>query len=115
MVGDLLECAPHTAGAATLPLAREQIRHLRALAHPLKPVVRIGQHGLRDSVLEELGIALDHHELVKVKVSVGDRDARDAVIAALIAQTGAELVQRIGNVAVLFRRNPKKPRIELPR
>jgi Predicted RNA-binding protein containing KH domain, possibly ribosomal protein len=50
-----------------------------------------------------------------VKVSVGDRDERDAVIDTLLAQTGAELVQRIGNMAVLFRRNPEKPKIELPR
>jgi len=98
-----------------LKLSKSQIRHLRGLAHALKPVVMIGQHGLRDSVLEELGIALDHHELVKVKVSVGDRDERDAVIDTLLARTGAELVQRIGNMAVLFRRNPEKPRIELPR
>ncbi len=97
-----------------MTLTPAQIRHLRGLAHGLKPVVMIGQHGLREAVLEELGIALDHHELVKVKVSVGDRDARDAVIDTLLARTGAELVQRIGNMAVLFRRNPKRPRITLP-
>jgi len=96
-------------------LSKSQIRHLRGLAHSLKPVVMIGQHGLRDSVLEELGIALEHHELIKAKVNVGDRDARDAVIKMVVEQTDAELVQRIGNMAVLFRRNPKKPRIELPR
>ena len=98
-----------------MKLSKSQIRHLRGLAHSLKPVVMIGQHGLRDSVLEELGIALEHHELIKAKVNVGDRDARDAVIKMVVEQTDAELVQRIGNMAVLFRRNPKKPRIELPR
>lgn len=100
---------------ALLKLTNSQIRYLRGLAHALKPVVMIGQHGLRDSVLEELGIALDHHELIKMKVSVGDRDERDVLIEKVLEQSGAELVQRIGNMAVLFRRNPKKPRIELPR
>jgi RNA-binding protein len=98
-----------------LKLNKSQIRHLRSRAHALKPVVMIGQHGLRESVLEELGVALDHHELIKVKVSVGDRDQRDAVIDTLLARTGAELVQRIGNMAVLFRRNAEKPKVELPR
>jgi len=77
-------------------------------------VVMVGQHGLRDTVLEEISIALDFHELIKIKVSAGDRDERDAIIASIIDETRAELVQRIGNMAVLFRRNPKKPKVVLP-
>lgn len=97
-----------------MPLSHSQNRHLRGLAHKLKPVVMIGQHGLRESVLEEIGIALDHHELVKIKISAGDRDERDQLIQQVIDQTRGELVQRIGNMAVIFRRNPKKPKIVLP-
>ena len=96
-------------------LTKSQIRHLRGLAHTLRPVVMIGQHGLRESILEELDTALDFHELVKIKISVGDREERDAMIAILVSRGNAQLVQRIGNMAVLFRRNPKKPKIELPR
>ncbi len=103
------------AGSPPVKPTKSQIRHLRGLAHDLKPVIMVGQHGLRDSVLEELGIALDHHELIKVKVSVGDREERDRIIERMLAQTGSVLVQRIGNMAVLFRRNPKKPKVELPR
>jgi len=95
-------------------LSNPQIRHLRGLAHSLKPVVMIGQHGLRESVLEEIGIALDFHELIKIKVSAGDRDERDKIIQEIITETRAKLVQRIGNMAVLFRRNSKKPKIVLP-
>ncbi|RMG50686.1 MAG: ribosome assembly RNA-binding protein YhbY [Gammaproteobacteria bacterium] len=98
-----------------MPLSESQKKHLRGLAHKLRPFVMVGQQGLRESVHEELEQALTAHELVKVKVAVGDRTARDAVIRQLCEQSGAELVQRIGNMAVLFRRNPKKPRIELPR
>ncbi|WP_456375730.1 ribosome assembly RNA-binding protein YhbY [Thiolapillus sp.] len=97
-----------------VPLSKPQIKHLRSLAHKLKPVVMIGQHGLRDSVLEEIGIALDFHELVKIKVSAGDREDRDRIINGIVEHTGAEKVQRIGNMVILFRRNPKKPKIVLP-
>jgi RNA-binding protein len=95
-------------------LSNPQKRHLRSLAHHLKPVVMIGQHGMKDSILEELEIALDSHELIKVRVSNDDRDERNAMIQQLLQASGAELVQTIGHIAVLFRRNPKKPKIVLP-
>ncbi len=98
-----------------MELKNNQQKHLRSLAHQLNPVVRIGQHGLTENVVSEIELALNHHELIKLKVNVGDRAARDGVISSIIQQTGAILVQSIGNVAVLFRRNPKKPVIELPR
>lgn len=113
-----VECSHSThslTGNNVASLSNSQIRYLRSLAHALKPVVMVGQHGLRESVMDEIGIALDHHELIKVKVSVGDKEERDALIAVITSQTGAELVQRIGNMAVLFRRNRKKPKIVLPR
>jgi RNA-binding protein len=95
-------------------LSNPQKRHLRSLAHALKPVVMIGQHGLKDSILDELDIALTAHELIKVRVSAEDREERAALIARLVEASGAELIQTIGHVAILFRRNPKKPRIALP-
>ncbi|PYG02644.1 RNA-binding protein [Thioalkalivibrio sp. ALE21] len=88
-------------------------RHLRSLAHPRKPVVTLGRHGLSEAVLAELEQALAHHELVKVKVGIGDRDARAEVIHDMCERTGAELVQRIGHVATLFRRNPEAPKVSL--
>ena len=97
-----------------MALSNLQKRHLRSLAHHLKPVVMIGQHGLKDSILDELEIALDVHELIKVRVSAEDRDDRTEMIERLVAASGAELVQTIGHIAVLFRRNAKKPKIALP-
>jgi RNA-binding protein len=91
-----------------MPITDKQRRWLKGEAHHLKPVVTVGQAGLTDAVLAELGLALDHHELLKVKVNVGDRDLRDAIIEPMVERTGAVLVGRIGNVAVLFRANPKK-------
>jgi RNA-binding protein len=74
----------------------------------------IGQHGLKDSILEELELALDAHELIKVRVSAEDRDDREQMIARLVEASGADLIQTIGHIAVLFRRNQKKPRVALP-
>ena len=96
-----------------MPLSEKQIRHLKSLAHHLKPVVRVGQHGLRDSVLAELEGALDVHELVKVKI-VAEKAGRFEIIGQLIEASGAELVQHIGQIAVLFRRNTQKPKVVLP-
>jgi len=84
---------------------KSQIKQLKALAHKLKPIVTVGQHGMKDSINDELAIAIDFHQLVKVKVNLGDRDARDALIADLVKHHKAELIQKIGNVAVLYRRN----------
>ncbi|GAA6144291.1 hypothetical protein NBRC116585_04080 [Thalassolituus maritimus] len=62
--------------------------------------------------MDELNRALDDHELIKIKVSVGDREVKKAVIAELVKATGVELVQQIGNTALLLRRNPKaKPEL----
>lgn len=74
----------------------------------------IGQHGVGPGVIQEVDGALTAHELIKISVRVGDRDARDELLTELTQQCGAELVQRIGNVAVLYRRHKTKPRIVLP-
>lgn len=96
-------------------LSAAQKRHLRALAHHLKPVILMGAKGLSESLVAELKLALDRHELVKVKLAAEDREEREALIEALTAATGAALVQKIGNIAVLFLRNAKQPLIVLPR
>ena len=93
----------------TTTLTEIQKKRLRTRAHDLKPVVIVGQHGLKPTVLEEVSNALDYHQLIKIKLSVGDRDLRDEVIGQIVQYSQAALVQRIGNVAVLYRRNPDRP------
>ena len=95
-------------------LTDAQRRHLRGLAHALKPVVRLGQAGLTAAVASETARALSDHELIKVKGPGGDREARDALFAELARSTGSVLVQRIGNVAVLYRPRPELPKILIP-
>jgi RNA-binding protein len=105
----------HSAGATGLPaLTEPQRRHLRRLAHALKPVVRLGQAGLSAAVTGETERALHDHELIKVKAPGGDRAARDELFAQLARATGSALVYRIGNVAVLYRPREKLPRILIP-
>ena len=99
-------------------LTEQQKKFLRGRGHQLKPLIMVGDAGLSEPLLAEFESTLDHHELLKVRVRVGDRDARDEIIAQLCETGRAELVQRIGNVALLYRPNlNKKPdkRIRLPK
>jgi RNA-binding protein len=97
-----------------MPLSEKQRKHLRRLAHPLNPVVMLGNAGLTDAVAAELERALGDHELVKVSARVGDRNARNAALAALASRTSSELVQRVGHVGVFYRRRKELSKIVLP-
>lgn len=82
-------------------------KKLKAQAHPLNPVVMIGQSGLTPAVLKEINVALDAHELIKIKIRA-ERDERNIIKEQICADTHAKLIQSIGQVAVIFRKNPKK-------
>ena len=83
-------------------------KQLRAKAHALKPVIITGQAGISPSVLFEINAALDHHELIKVRVNAEDRDQRKEMSALICTETGAELIQAIGHIITLYRENPDK-------
>jgi RNA-binding protein len=95
-------------------LTDAQRKYLRRLGHDRNPFVLVGQAGISPNLVTELDRALKDHELVKVRARVGDRSARDQILEELAAATGAELVQRIGHVALYYRANPEKPGILLP-
>jgi RNA-binding protein len=76
--------------------------------------VLIGQRGLNPGVVEELRLALDHHELVKLRARAGTREERDGMLAELASLTGSELVYRIGNVGLFYKKNSKLQKILLP-
>lgn len=97
-----------------LTLTNSQKRHLKTLAHARKPIVIIGNNGVTPAVLHEILLALDYHELIKIRVNAQDRAAREAMIEEICAASKATLLQRIGHIATLFRRNPEAPRIEWP-
>jgi len=99
---------------SAMELSERQKKHLRRLAHPLNPIVMLGNAGLTDGVVNELERALADHELVKVSARVGDRDARNTALTTLATRTSAQLVQRIGNVGVFYRRGKDVPKILIP-
>lgn len=97
-----------------MALSKRARSHLRRLSHPLRPVVMIGGKGLSTAVLAELDRALEHHELVKVQLAIDDREARAEAARELASRTASEIVQQIGKIACLYRRNADAPRIALP-
>ena len=97
-----------------MPLTSRQVRYLRGLTHQLQPVVMIGDKGLSDNVKTEIQTALEHHELIKLKLRT-DRDSRQTMIKHISELYGAEKIHVIGQVACFYKRNNKKPVIELPR
>ena len=96
-------------------LTNAQNRFLRGQAHGLKALMQVGGKGVTPALVAELDAVLERHELVKVKVAAEDREARDAMIAALAERTDAALVQRIGHTAVFYRPSKDKRHIVLPR
>ncbi|MGV6807640.1 MAG: YhbY family RNA-binding protein [bacterium] len=89
------------------PLSADQKKHFRQIGHHLNPVVTIAGNGLSEAVLEELNRALRDHELIKIKLAVNDREAREAILLEACRQSDSIVVQKIGKVALLYRANPK--------
>lgn len=94
-----------------MSLQAKQVRHLRSLAHHLKPTVWVGQKGLSEAVFSELDLALESHELVKIKT--GSKPDKE-MLTRLCEHSRAELISSIGGKVCLFRRNHKTPKIPLP-
>ena len=82
-------------------------RMFRAKSHHLQPVVAIGAHGLTPSVLHEIDVNLNAHELVKVRVFDDDRDAREQFLALICAELDAAPVQHLGKILILWRPSPE--------
>jgi len=98
----------------TLNLNKIQIKHLRAESHrlKLKPVVILGQNGLSESVQNEITIAIEYHELIKIRIPAMDKNQKKQLIEAICARSQALLISAIGNVIVIYRCNEKTQRFE---
>jgi putative YhbY family RNA-binding protein len=86
------------------PIERKK---LKARAHALDPIVHLGEKGLTDAVIAEIARALDAHELIKVRAGGFERDAREAALAEICSRLGAQPVQHIGKVLIVYRRRPE--------
>lgn len=81
-------------------------KRYKAQAHALKPVIMIGNAGLTPAVLAEIERALDVHELIKIRIRA-ERDDRELISAQICAGTKAELIQKIGQIIAIYRKNPE--------
>ena len=91
-----------------------QKKFLRSLLHERNVVIWIGQKGFTDAVLKEIDQALDHHELIKIKIRNGDKEEREDMINKICEQTSATLIQSVGSIVSIYRPNPDHPVITLP-
>jgi RNA-binding protein len=87
-----------------LPSMDKKIKkELKGLAHHLNPVVMTGSQGLTPAVHAEIEVALEAHELIKIKVNAADRDERAVMIEKIIDEHNAELIQQIGHTVTIYR------------
>jgi RNA-binding protein len=84
-------------------------KHLRALAHHLKPVIQIGKLGVTEHVLSALDKALDDHELIKIKF-MDFKDEKESLSVKISESCKAIIAGLIGNILILYRQNPDKER-----
>lgn len=96
-----------------LTLSPGQRSFLRAKAHPLNPVVTIGDAGLSEAVMKEVERSLAHHELIKIKSHSGDKGQRESQLAQICEALDAAPVQLIGKVLVIYK-PAEQPKLVLP-
>ncbi|WP_137167112.1 ribosome assembly RNA-binding protein YhbY [Salinimonas lutimaris] len=97
-----------------MKLSNKQKQFLKGLAHSLKPVVQLGGNGLTEGVVAEIDNALNHHELIKVKVPTDDREEKTLIIDAIVRETEAVKVQVIGHTLIIYRPSEER-KIQLPK
>ena len=90
-----------------VPTNRIQKRTLRQAAHHLDPIVWVGKNGITENIIKEITYALDHHELIKIKILQVEKKERGANIKKICIDTNAELISNIGNVLTLYKKNTK--------
>ncbi|GAM11043.1 putative RNA-binding protein YqeI [Geobacter sp. OR-1] len=94
-------------------LTGKQKRFLRALGHGLKPIITIGKSEISEALAKETSIALDAHELVKIKLLESCIMDRHEAAALLADASKAEIAQILGRTFLLYRQ-AKEPKIQLP-
>ena len=97
-----------------MSLNKKQIQHLRGVAHSLKPVVLLGNNGLTEAVVAEIDYALNHHELIKIKIPTDDKETKALIVEAICRETKSTQVQVIGKTLVIYRESAEK-KIRIPK
>jgi RNA-binding protein len=97
-----------------MKLSNKQKQFLKGLAHPMKPLVQLGSNGLTEGVVAEIDNALNHHELIKVKVPTDDREEKALIMDAIVRETQSEKLQVIGHTLIIYRPTEER-KIQLPK
>jgi len=95
-------------------LNKKQIQYLKGVAHPLKPVVLLGNNGLTEAVVAEIDYALNHHELIKVKIPTDDKETKGLIVEAICRETKATKIQVIGKTLIIYRQSDEH-KIRIPK
>lgn len=95
-------------------LTGKQKRFLRSKAHHLHPIFQVGKGGVNLNMIRQINEALEARELIKISVLQNCEENRETVAAAIIESTGAELVQLIGKIIILYKKSKENKTIELP-
>jgi RNA-binding protein len=95
-------------------ISKNQKKYLRSLLHHKKVLIQIGQNGLTESVSKEIDLALEHHELIKIRIRNDDRVLRKKLAEQICIGNKAIMIQNIGSVYSIYRKNEEEPVIVLP-
>jgi RNA-binding protein len=95
-------------------LNKKQIQYLKGVAHALKPVVLLGNNGLTEAVIAEIDYALNHHELIKIKIPTDDKETKGLIVEAICRETNAIKIQVIGKTLIIYRQS-KEQKIRVPK
>ncbi|MBF7729538.1 ribosome assembly RNA-binding protein YhbY [Pseudomonas sp. N040] len=90
-----------------MALTQEQKKQFKSIGHHLKPVLIVAENGLTEGVMAELERAINDHELIKVQFRITERDERRSIIDELCKNSSCELVQAIGKMALIYRKNAR--------
>ena len=97
-----------------MSLNKKQIQHLKGLAHSLKPIVLLGNNGLTEAVVAEIDFALNHHELIKIKIPTDNRETKALIVDAICRETKSTNVQVIGKTLIIYRQSAEQ-KIRIPK
>ena len=91
-------------------LSIRRSKELRARAHNLNPILQLGEKGLTDAVVAEIDRALAAHELIKIRAAPLNRDEREVALASICERCGANAIQHIGKMLIVYREKPEQPK-----
>lgn len=95
-----------------MPLDADKRKKLRGIGHALEPVIIVAGNGLHDALMQETERALRDHELIKIRLAIEDRTVRKQTADEICLRLGAESVQQIGKLVLIYRHNPQaNPRL----